>query len=70
MAVGEEFITPHVQGIYERCTRILKSILEAVRVDAREGWALNEALFLRATELISVILSTLSIDKAAQLIEH
>lgn len=69
-AVGEEFITPYVQAIYERCTRILKGVLDIVRSDARDGWALNEALFLRATELINVILSTLSAEKATQLIEH
>jgi len=69
-ALGEDFVVQHVQLIYERCTRILKSILQTVRTDARDAWMLNEAFFLRATELISVVLTTLSAEKASQLIEH
>ena len=69
-AVGHEFIEEHVGQIYERCLRILKSILESVRIDPKDAWSQAEAFFLRAMELVSVILLPLSSQKATQLIAH
>ena len=69
-AIGEEFIQPYVVQIFERCTRILKSILQTVRAEPKEGWVLTEAFFLRATELISVILLTMGTEKSSELIHH
>mmetsp|Transcript_5398 Transcript_5398/g.7222 ORF Transcript_5398/g.7222 Transcript_5398/m.7222 type:complete len:103 (+) Transcript_5398:108-416(+) len=47
-ALGEAFMTPHIQQIFERCTAILQGVLETVRADPRDGWAQKDALFLRA----------------------
>ena len=46
--LGEDFLTLHIQPIYERCTRVLQGVLTAVRADPRDGWAQKDALFLRA----------------------
>ncbi len=67
-AVGETYILPHVEQIYGRCIRILQGIPDSVRADQRDNQAFCEALFLRAMELISVILLTLGEDKATEAI--
>ena len=64
-AIGEAFIEPHIVPIFERCLRILQSILATVRNDPREGWVQTEALFLRSCELSSVILLTMSEEKSS-----
>ena len=45
-------------------------ILETVRADPKEGWVQTEAFFLRASELISVILLTMGPQKSTELIGH
>ena len=37
-ALGEAFMEPHICSIFERCTRILRGILDAVRADPKDGW--------------------------------
>ena len=69
-ALGEQFVEPHISLIFERCTRILRGILDAVRADPKDGWTQTTPFFLRATELISVVLMTVSDEKSAQLIAH
>ena len=69
-AIGDVYIQPHVVQIYERCVRILKNILETVRSDPKEGWVQTEAFFLRSSELISVILLTMGVEKSSELIHH
>ena len=70
-AVGEQHILPHIEPIYQRCLRILQAIPATIKVvdestnKGRDNQAMCEALFMRAMELVSVILLTLSEERAA-----
>ena len=48
----------------------MRSILETVRADPKDGWDKTEAFFLRSAELISVILLTMGVEKSTELIHH